>query len=94
MEATRKRKQKSMSKKLFYELIDASQNKRSRYKKKREDTHKMAEANKLLLTLDGSTMSKKFALDKYRNIGIMAHIDAEKQLPLREFCITQVKVIK
>ncbi len=45
MEATRKRKQKSMSEKLYYELIDASQNKGSAIKK-REDTHKMAEANK------------------------------------------------
>ena len=45
MEATRKRKQKSMSEKLFYELIDASQNKGAAIKK-REDTHKMAEANK------------------------------------------------
>ena len=45
MEATRKRKQKSMSEKLFYELIDASQNKGAAIKK-REATHKMAEANK------------------------------------------------
>ena len=45
LEATRKRKNKSMSDKLFNELIDASQNKGSAIKK-REDTHKMAESNK------------------------------------------------
>ena len=45
MEATRKRKQKTMAEKLYYELLDASQNKGSAIKK-REDTHKMAEANK------------------------------------------------
>ncbi len=45
MEATRKRKNKTMSEKLYFELIDASQNKGSAIKK-REDTHKMAEANK------------------------------------------------
>ena len=43
--ASRKRKNKSMSEKLFYELIDASQNKGSAIKK-REDTHRMAESNK------------------------------------------------
>ena len=43
--ATKKRKNKSMSDKLFYELMDASQNKGSSIKK-REDTHKMAESNK------------------------------------------------
>ena len=36
----------------------------------------------------------KYTLDKYRNIGIMAHIDAGKRLLQKEFYITQVKVIK
>ena len=45
LEATRKRKNKTMSDKLFNELLDASQNKGSAIKK-REDTHKMAESNK------------------------------------------------
>ena len=45
MDATRKRKNKTMSDKLCAEIIDASQNKGSAIKK-REDTHKMAESNK------------------------------------------------
>jgi len=45
LEATRKRKNKKMSDKLFNELMDASQRKGSAMKK-REDTHKMAEANR------------------------------------------------
>ena len=45
LEATRKRKNKTMSDKLLNELLDASQNKGSAIKK-REDTHKMAESNK------------------------------------------------
>ena len=45
LEATRKRKNKSMSDKLFNELMDASQ-RRGAAIKKREDTHKMAESNK------------------------------------------------
>ena len=43
--ASRKRKNKSMSDKLFNELMDASQDKGAAIKK-REDTHKMAESNK------------------------------------------------
>ena len=45
LEATRKRKNKTMSDKLFNELMDASQRKGAAMKK-REDTHKMAESNK------------------------------------------------
>ena len=45
LEATRRRKNKSMSDKLLNELMDAAQNKGSAIKK-REDTHKMAESNK------------------------------------------------
>ena len=45
LDASRKRKNKTMSEKLFYELMDASQKKGSAIKK-REDTHKMAESNK------------------------------------------------
>ena len=45
LEASRKRKNKTMSDKLFNELMDASQ-KKGAAMKKREDTHKMAESNK------------------------------------------------
>ena len=45
LEATRKRKNKTMSDKLFNELMDAFQKKGGAIKK-REDTHKMAESNK------------------------------------------------
>ena len=45
LEASRKRKNKTMADKLFNELMDASQNKGAAIKK-REDTHKMAESNK------------------------------------------------
>ena len=45
LDATRKRKNKTMSDKLLNELMDASQKKGSAIKK-REDTHKMAESNK------------------------------------------------
>ena len=45
LDASRKRKNKTMSDKLFNELMDASQKKGSAIKK-REDTHRMAESNK------------------------------------------------
>ena len=45
LDATRKRKNKTMSDKLLNELMDAAQN-RGAAIKKREDTHKMAESNK------------------------------------------------
>ena len=31
-------------------------------------------------------MSRNYSLDRYRNFGIMAHIDQAKLLQLREFC--------
>jgi small subunit ribosomal protein S7 len=45
IDASRKRKDKKMSDKLFNEIYDAYQNRGSAVKKK-EDTHKMAESNK------------------------------------------------
>ena len=45
VDSSRKRKNKSMSDRLFNELMDASQRKGSAIKK-REDVHKMAESNK------------------------------------------------
>tara|TARA_B100001179_G_scaffold178550_1_gene133864 strand:- start:117 stop:587 length:471 start_codon:yes stop_codon:yes gene_type:complete len=45
LDSSRKRKNKSMSDRLFNELMDASQRKGSAIKK-REDVHKMAESNK------------------------------------------------
>ena len=45
LDASRKRKNKTMAEKLYAEIMDASQNKGSAIKK-REDTHKMAESNK------------------------------------------------
>ena len=45
LEATRNRKNKTMSDKLLNELMDAAQKKGAAYKK-REDTHRMAESNK------------------------------------------------
>ena len=39
-------------------------------------------------------MARTHTLDKYRNIGIMAHIDAGKTTTTKEFYITRVKVIK
>ena len=45
IDASRKRKDKKMSDKIFNEIYDAYQNKGSAIKKK-EDTHKMADSNK------------------------------------------------
>ena len=45
IDATRKRKDKTMSDKLFNEIFDAYNNKGAS-KKKKEDTHRMAESNK------------------------------------------------
>ena len=66
-----------MSEKLFFEIMDASQNKGSAVKKG-EILTKWLSQTKLLLILDGNKMPRTHTLEKYRNIGIMAHIDAGK----------------
>jgi translation elongation factor EF-G len=82
----RSRCEKSMQEKLAGELMDAANNRGNAIKKK-DDTHRMAEANKAFRPLSlvrlGQAGFKVFmprtvALDKTRNIGIMAHIDAGK----------------
>ena len=65
VEAARKRGDKSMALRLANELSDASDNKGAAVKK-REDVHRMAEANKHLLTSVGNTLLKfkGFILDE------------------------------
>ncbi len=72
----------SMAENLANEIIDAS-NGTGAAVKKREDTHKMAEANKafahyMLVIRKEIIMAREYSLEKTRNIGIMAHIDAGK----------------
>ncbi|KAG1660502.1 Elongation factor G [Nymphon striatum] len=73
VDASRRRGEKSMALKLAGELMDAAE-KRGSAVKKREDTHKMADANKAFAHF----LARTTPLDRYRNIGIMAHIDAGK----------------
>ena len=58
--SAKKRSEKNMSTKLAGELIDAADG-RGEAVKKRQDTHKMAEATKLSLTLDfNQCLQEKF----------------------------------
>ena len=79
---SRARGERTMAERLAGELMDAANNTGAAVKK-REDTHKMAEANKAFAHFRWSEskenlMPRKVSLEKTRNIGIMAHIDAGK----------------
>ena len=79
---SRARGERTMAERLAGELMDAANNTGAAVKK-REDTHKMAEANKAFAHFrweesKENLMPRKVSLEKTRNIGIMAHIDAGK----------------
>ena len=77
---SKKKKRKVDDEKTCWKIQDASENKGAAMKK-REDTLKMAEANKAFFHISGGNQGKIISetpLDRYRNIGIMAHIDAGK----------------
>src|SRR6202158_1685395 len=84
--AARDRNEKTMTERLSAELLDASNN-RGNAVKKREDTHRMAEANRAVSHYrwcrasnrnKDTPMPRPHPIEDYRNFGIMAHIDAGK----------------
>src|ERR1700728_2525263 len=85
--AARDRNDKTMVDRLSAEVLDASNN-RGAAVKKREDTHRMAEANRAVAHYRSEAvarsgfkeqnMARSHPIEDYRNFGIMAHIDAGK----------------
>ena len=77
VDASRKRNEKSMTDRLANELVDANENKGASIKKKKI-LIKWRRRIGHLRTIDGKIMTRVTNLQDYRNIGIMAHIDAGK----------------
>ena len=73
----RKRGGKSMADKLAAEILDAYNEQGGAFKRK-EDMHRMAEANRAFAHFRRRIKMAKHDLHLTRNIGIMAHIDAGK----------------
>ncbi|KAG0184855.1 Nonribosomal peptide synthetase 7 [Apophysomyces sp. BC1034] len=72
-EAAKKRSEKSMALRLAGELLEAAEG-RGGAMKKRDEVHRMAEANRAF----SHFLARKTPIERYRNIGISAHIDAGK----------------
>lgn len=71
------RPDKTMGVRLAYELMDAAEGRGGAVKKK-IDIHKMAESNRAFSHYSWQVIQMAVSLEKYRNIGIAAHIDAGK----------------
>ena len=76
VDSSRKRNEKSMVERLAQEFVDANESKGASIKKEKILT-KWQRRIELLLTTGGN-MTRSTNLNDYRNIGIMAHIDAGK----------------